>query len=337
MSEEGKKRQDSIKKTEEISSWIHNNAHGRTTTKPPSSTTEVEIRDAGAAVSTVRDYAVKPQFDNPSHYQSLYVTGQPVHSSRAPYGQRNAEPHITKAQHTINPNHSAHRCHFINPIFTSTIPYTSQVPRDTYHFTEGCRTTSKTSTTLPLTTRNQQMSQPMEYRSKGTPIHASRHGGNIPYSVTNVASTTMVEKLNLPTVRHPRPYKLQWSNECGEIKVDKQVLVSFSIGKYCDEILCDVVPMHAGHILLGRPWELDRKAKKNSFTNRYSFVMNNKPVTLVPLTPEQIYEDQLNIKEEKDKRERLALHWYSMLLDNSIGCFDELPDRFLKQFATNKK
>ncbi|KAF7842186.1 uncharacterized protein G2W53_004484 [Senna tora] len=122
-------------------------------------------------------------------------------------------------------------------------------------------------------------------------------------SVTNVASTTMVEKLNLPTVRHPRPYKLQWSNECGEIKVDKQVLVSFSIGKYCDEILCDVVPMHAGHILLRRPWELDRKAKKNRFTNRYSFVMNNKPVTLVQLTPEQIYEGQINIKEEKDKRE----------------------------------
>ncbi|KAF7821367.1 putative gag-pol polyprotein [Senna tora] len=79
---------------------------------------------------------------------------------------------------------------------------------------------------------------------------------------TNVASTTMVEKLNLPIVRHPKPYKLQWSNECGEITVDKQVLVSFSIGKYCDEILCDV-RMHAGHILLGRPWELDRKAKKN--------------------------------------------------------------------------
>ncbi|KAF7821762.1 Retrotransposable element Tf2 [Senna tora] len=86
-------------------------------------------------------------------------------------------------------------------------------------------------------------------------------------SVTNVASTTMVEKLNLPTFRHPRPYKLQWSKECGEIKVDKQVLVSFSIGKYCDAILCDVVPMHSGHILLGRPWELDRKAKKNKFTN----------------------------------------------------------------------
>ena len=28
-------------------------------------------------------------------------------------------------------------------------------------------------------------------------------------SCTNVASTTMVEKLGLPTTKHPRPYKLQ--------------------------------------------------------------------------------------------------------------------------------
>jgi hypothetical protein len=27
------------------------------------------------------------------------------------------------------------------------------------------------------------------------------------------------------------------------------VLISFSIGKYKDEVLCDVVPMQAGHIL----------------------------------------------------------------------------------------
>ena len=68
-----------------------------------------------------------------------------------------------------------------------------------------------------------------------------------------MARTTLVEKLNLPTLKHSRPYKLQWLNDCGEIKVNKQVLVSFSIGKYKDEVLCDVVPMHAGHILLGRP------------------------------------------------------------------------------------
>ncbi|XP_050259875.1 uncharacterized protein LOC126704939 [Quercus robur] len=64
-------------------------------------------------------------------------------------------------------------------------------------------------------------------------------------SCTNVASTTLVEKLNLPTMKYPRPYKLQWLNDCGEVKVNKQVLVSFSIGRYKDEVLCDVVPMHA--------------------------------------------------------------------------------------------
>ena len=74
-----------------------------------------------------------------------------------------------------------------------------------------------------------------------------------------MASTTLVEKLGLPTFEHPKPYKLQWLNDSGEVKVNKQVLVSFSIGKYKDEVMCDVVPMQAGHIMLGRPWQYDRR------------------------------------------------------------------------------
>jgi hypothetical protein len=80
-----------------------------------------------------------------------------------------------------------------------------------------------------------------------------------------VASTALVEKLNLPTLKHSRPYKLQWLNNCGEVRVDRQVLVTFSIGKYLDEVLCDVVPMHAGHILLGRPWQYDRRVTHDGF------------------------------------------------------------------------
>ena len=72
-------------------------------------------------------------------------------------------------------------------------------------------------------------------------------------SCTNVASTTLVEKLGLPVIKHPRPYKLQWLNDSGEVRVNKQVLISFRIGKYEDEVLCDVVPMQAGHLLLGQP------------------------------------------------------------------------------------
>jgi hypothetical protein len=119
-------------------------------------------------------------------------------------------------------------------------------------------------------------------------------------SCTNVAGTTLVEKLNLPTLKHPRPYKLQWLNDCGEIKVNKQVLISFSIGKYKDEVLCDVAPMHAGHILLGRPWQFDRKVTHDGFKNRYSFVKDSRTVTLVPLTPRQVYEDQMKLKRENE-------------------------------------
>uniref|UniRef100_A0A2N9ENW8 RNA-directed DNA polymerase n=1 Tax=Fagus sylvatica TaxID=28930 RepID=A0A2N9ENW8_FAGSY len=119
-------------------------------------------------------------------------------------------------------------------------------------------------------------------------------------SCTNVASTTLVEKLNFPTLKHPMPYKLKWLNDCGEIKVTKQVLISFSIGKYKDEVLCDVVPMHAGHILLGRPWQFDRKAIHDGFKNRYSFVKDSRTVTLVPLTPRQVYEDQVKLKRENE-------------------------------------
>uniref|UniRef100_A0A2N9F015 Reverse transcriptase domain-containing protein n=1 Tax=Fagus sylvatica TaxID=28930 RepID=A0A2N9F015_FAGSY len=87
-------------------------------------------------------------------------------------------------------------------------------------------------------------------------------------SCTNVASTYLVEKLALTTLKHPHPYRLQWLNECGEIKVTRQVLVALSIGKYEDEVLCDVVPMHACHLLLGRPWQYDKRAKHDGFTNR---------------------------------------------------------------------
>ena len=112
----------------------------------------------------------------------------------------------------------------------------------------------------------------------------------------------MVEKLGLQTTKHPRPYRLQWLNDSGEVKVNKQVLVSFSIGRYEDEILCDVVPMQAGHLLLGRPWQFDRRAKHDGFTNKYSFVHNQRNITLVPLTPKQVYEDQVSLQREVDQK-----------------------------------
>ena len=59
------------------------------------------------------------------------------------------------------------------------------------------------------------------------------------------------------------------------MKVNKQVRIPFSIGKYEDEVLCDMTPMHAGHILLSQPWQFDRRVMHDGYKNRYYFVMNN--------------------------------------------------------------
>ena len=88
--------------------------------------------------------------------------------------------------------------------------------------------------------------------------------------------------------------------------MNKQVLVSFSIGKCKDEVLCDVVPMQAGHLLLKRPWQFDRKVQHDGFTNKYSFMHNQQIVTLVPLTPSQVYEDQVRLKKESEEKKKIS-------------------------------
>jgi len=72
-------------------------------------------------------------------------------------------------------------------------------------------------------------------------------------------------------------------------------MISFSVGKYKDEVLCDVVPMHATHLLLGRPWQFDRKAKHDGFKNMYSLEKDGRIYTLSPLSPKQVYEDCLTV------------------------------------------
>ena len=125
-------------------------------------------------------------------------------------------------------------------------------------------------------------------------------------SCVNVASTRLVSKLNLPTTPHPRPYKLQWLNDNGELLVDKQVLVELTIGKYCDSIVCDVVPMEAAHILFGRPWQFDRNAIHDGHSNKYSFEYKGSKLTLVPLSPKEVSHDQHLMKKKREK-EQLAL------------------------------
>ncbi|XP_056851760.1 uncharacterized protein LOC130500849 [Raphanus sativus] len=118
-------------------------------------------------------------------------------------------------------------------------------------------------------------------------------------SCVNVASETMVAKLGLKVQKHPKPYRLQWLNEEGEMRVSTQVLIPIAIGKYEDEVLCDILPMEASHILLGRPWQSDRHVMHDGYTNKHTFEHNGKKTVLLPLTPKEVHEDQLQLQKKK--------------------------------------
>jgi hypothetical protein len=65
------------------------------------------------------------------------------------------------------------------------------------------------------------------------------------------------------------------------------------------ETIC-VKPKQASHILLGRPWQYDRKAIHDGVKNWYTIVKDGKAITLVPLTPKQVYDDQIKLKGEHE-------------------------------------
>jgi len=110
--------------------------------------------------------------------------------------------------------------------------------------------------------------------------------------------------LNLESKPHPRPYKLQWLSKDGEIGVNKQVKICFYIGNYHGSALCDVVPMEASHVLLGRPWQFDKRANHDGYSNKYSFVHNERKVTLVPLSPREVCEDQKKLREKREQENK---------------------------------
>ena len=65
--------------------------------------------------------------------------------------------------------------------------------------------------------------------------------------------------------------------------------------------------MQVEHLLLGQPWQCDRRVKHDGFTNKYSFVFNQRNITLILLIPKQVYGDQMSLQresEQKKKREK---------------------------------
>lgn len=112
-------------------------------------------------------------------------------------------------------------------------------------------------------------------------------------SFTNVASSYMVDKLGLERTKHHRPYKLMWLDDKVELKIHDQVIVPFSVGRYQDQVVCDVVPIQACHVFLDRPWQFDKKTTHIGLTNLCTFMHHKCKFTLAPLSPSQVHELQI--------------------------------------------
>jgi hypothetical protein len=80
--------------------------------------------------------------------------------------------------------------------------------------------------------------------------------------------------------------------------VSQQCQVEFKIEGYRDEILCDVIPMDVCHILLGRPWQFDRKFIHDGRKNTYTLEKNGRTHILLPI-------------EDREKRGKLVQVYFS--------------------------
>lgn len=127
-------------------------------------------------------------------------------------------------------------------------------------------------------------------------------------SYNNLTSINMVEKLGLTTTQHPHPYYIQWQNSCGMLRATKLVHIYFYIGSYHDYVDCEVVSMQACSLLLGRPWQYDRYTKHHGRSNRYTFTYKEKKITLLPLSPVAILNDELERTERTSKQKTKVDH-----------------------------
>ncbi|GJT93740.1 MAK10-like protein [Tanacetum coccineum] len=96
----------------------------------------------------------------------------------------------------------------------------------------------------------------------------------------------------------------------------------FSISKsYKDEVWCEVILMDVAHILLGCPWQFDRKTKHDGFQNTYSFKKDGVNITLVPFDSRQTQSEENEIISEA------PLHVQPLLREFADVIPDDIPPR----------
>ena len=62
--------------------------------------------------------------------------------------------------------------------------------------------------------------------------------------------------------------------------------------------------MEACHILLGRPWQFDKKTLHDGLTNEISFTHKHKKFVLSPLPYSQVVKDKIQMKHKRDEENK---------------------------------
>ena len=111
--------------------------------------------------------------------------------------------------------------------------------------------------------------------------------------------------------------------------MNSQALISFTLGRYKDDVLCDVVPMHAGDILFDRPWQYDRKVTFDGLMNKYTFTLFGKKFTLLPLSPYEVHCDQLKLHKKRKEYEEQQWREETKVKVRKKNIFTSCPERMM--------
>lgn len=96
----------------------------------------------------------------------------------------------------------------------------------------------------------------------------------------------MVWKLQLKLIKHPNSYKFNYIKKGAEVMVYGLCTISFFIGKnFSCEVLCDVIEIDVCHLILRRPWQIDRRVWYNGRVKAYTLKYKNKKFCLLPSSP----------------------------------------------------
>jgi hypothetical protein len=115
-------------------------------------------------------------------------------------------------------------------------------------------------------------------------------------SYTNIVSKQLVDSLKLPTWKHPQPHCVEWLYNSGKLKVTHKVRLKFPVVDYEDTVVCDVMPMDACHVLLGRPWQFDKRSTHEGRSNVYSLWYKGKRHVLRPMLVKDIQVEAVAVK-----------------------------------------